>query len=329
MSKRPLAILLGITGDFAFAAGCVLQSLHRHNPGLDCDILLYADDALPANDRCLLESLGASILPFSPLNAAFPEAFLRKFSPLCLAKLEAFRLLDRYATVIWLDADIAIQDGIGGLAACGPFAMAVEDPAFGEKGVTSPAAINSFHPLPGLDPDKPNRNSGILVLWDSLPDPEGMYQICMDWLTEHAPHIKYPDQSVLNMLAQRLETADPPLFSAIPHDRFNAHPRNPRAQHAAIVHAFGAYKLWDDGLTRCSFPEWDRDYARWVALGGTPWNGDVENDVFLEGGAFAMLNKLYSLSAAAETKLGQLQDELRQERMIRERFESIARKLGG
>lgn len=63
-------------------------------------------------------------------------------------------------------------------------------------------------------------------------------------------------------------------------------PRNPAAAAPPVVHAFGAYKLWNDGLTATCFPEWQRDYARWLLLGGNPYTGPVENADFLEGGAF-------------------------------------------
>ncbi|MDR2819416.1 MAG: hypothetical protein LBB60_02640 [Desulfovibrio sp.] len=51
MRKRPLAILLGITGDFSSAAGCLLQALHRHSPDLNTDILVYTDGNLPETDQ--------------------------------------------------------------------------------------------------------------------------------------------------------------------------------------------------------------------------------------------------------------------------------------
>lgn len=327
MKKRPLAITLGVTGDLGFAAGCLVQALRRHSPGLAADILVYTDGSLPEDDRDILQSLGARLVPFTPPEADFPPEYLAVFTPMSLATLEGLRLLDRYEGVIWLDVDTAIQDDISDLAAYGPLAMALEDPHFTESGHTSPASINVTEPVPGLDPNEPNCNSGVVVYRDSLPDPESLYRECRAWLQANAPRVKYTDQSVLNMLAQKLRHQDDSLFRLIPHDRFNAHPRNPAARDAAIVHAFGAYKLWDDGLTRCSFPEWERDYRRWLARGGSPWRGRIENAGFMEGGAFFMLGSLYGSLTAAQEALEGAQAELARERALRERLENIVKKL--
>ncbi|MDR3361896.1 MAG: glycosyltransferase [Desulfovibrio sp.] len=329
MMKRPLAILLGITGDFSFAAGCLLQALHRHSPDLNADILVYTDGNLPETDQTLLCALGARLVPFSPLEANFQAEYLKTFSLLTLATLEGLCLLDRYKTVIWLDVDTAIQDDISDLVTYGPLGMALEDPHFSESGVTSPASINVTRATPGLAPDEPNLNADVVVFQDTLPDAKALYRQCREWICQYAEYIKYIDQPALNMLAQDLRRRDAALFSLIPHDRFNAHPRNPGAQYATIVHAFGAYKLWDDGLTRCAFPEWERDYRRWVAKGGSPWQGLVENSEFLDGGAFFVLTRLHGNMSAAQKALDAQQAELERERILRRRFEGIAQKFGG
>jgi hypothetical protein len=320
-SKRPLALLIGVTGDLGFAAGCLLQSLRRHSPHLEADIVLYTDGALPPADAALLEGMGARLTPFTPPQADLSAETVRQFSLLCLARFEGFLLLDRYKTVIWLDSDIAVQDDISALATFGPLSMALEDPNFTDSGRSLPASVNVLTPSTGLDGEAPNLNSGVLVLQDSLPEPAKLRDLCLRRLKQDAPSLRYPDQAVLNMLAQQLRRTDPQLFSLLPYERFNAHPRNPAAQTAAVVHAFGAYKLWDDGLTRCSFPEWHRDYCRWLSLGGSPWRGEVGNGEYLEGGAFFMLNRLYGNVRTAQELLDRMRDDLVREKKLRRNLE--------
>jgi hypothetical protein len=321
MDKRPLLLLLGITGDMAFAAGCLLLALRRHSPRLGADVFIYTDAALPPGDADLLRGLGAKPVPYQPPPDVLRADAVARFPPLALARFEGFRLLARYRTVIWLDVDTAVQDDIADLAAYGPLAMSLEDPQFAGNGETSPAGINFSAPVPGFDSAAPNLNSGVLVLQDTLPDPEGIHRQCLEWLREYGAILRYPDQGVLNLLAQTLRARHPPAFRLLPYDRFNAHPRNPEAQHAAIVHAFGAYKIWDDGLTRCSFPEWARDYRRWLSLGGSPWRGEVENASYLEGGAFFMLRRLFESCDAAQCLLADQQAALKQERELRKALE--------
>ena len=323
MGKRALALLMGITGNMGFAAGCLLQALQRHSPSLRPDILLYTDGMLPEVDARLLRSMGAELVPYSPPDIQLLPMAVRQFSQLSLARFEGFRLLQYYRTVLWLDVDTAIQDDISPLLGYGPFALGLEDPHFTQTGVTSCASINVDAPVPGLDGQAPNRNSGVLVLQETLPEPLALLHRGLSWLKEHATHCLYPDQAALNMLAQHLGRHK--LLAELPYSLFNVHPRNPAAQYAPLVHAFGAYKLWDDGLTRCSFPEWDRDYRRWLSLGGSPWGGRVENENYLEGGAFFMLRRLFDTVAAAQNSLDQQQAELRKERLLRTRLEQALR----
>lgn len=327
MGKRPLALLLGITGDLGFAAGCLLLALRRHSPALNPDLWLFTDGALPPGDEYLLRGLGARPTLFIPPAGNFAPDAVRQFSLLALARFEGLRLLDEYRTVLWLDVDTAIQDDITPLLEYGPLSLAPEDPHFTDAGVTSPASINVNAPVPDLDPGAPNFNSGVLVLRDDLPDPHGLHRLCLDWLERWGGQCRYMDQPVLNMLVQKLQRESPALFRPLPCDRFNAHPRNPRAQRAAIVHAFGAYKLWDDGLTRCSFPEWERDYGRWLGMGGSPWRGRVDNASYLEGGAFHMLRRLFDATGRAQALLEHQRAELNRERALRTNLERVVRRL--
>jgi hypothetical protein len=206
-------------------------------------------------------------------------------------------------------------------------ALAREDPAYNEDGRVTLASVNAVGPVPGLDVAQPNCNSGVLVFRDAPPDPDGVYSRCMGWLAAHAEKLAFPDQTVINMLVQRFLRESPELVDFLPIERFNCHPRNPKAKYAAIVHMFGPFKTWYDGLTRCSFPEWDRDYARWVALGGAPWQGPVTNPEYMEGGAFHMLVNLFKVLSSAETAIDGLRRDLDRERTLRAKLEKMVRLL--
>lgn len=321
-ARKKMVVVLGITGDYAFAAGCVLEAFRRHNPDMGADVIVFFDGVLSEKDATLLQNLGAELVPYASDITGFPAAYEKRYSRLCLAKFECFPLLDRYETVIWLDADIAIQGDISGLCGFGPFALALEDARFAEDGKTSPVSINVDAPLPGLDMHAPNLNTGVIVFQHTLPGYMALYERCTTWMRENARHILYLDQAAFNMLAQELIPRA--LFAYLPTDSYNAHPRNPASQTASIVHYFGDYKLWEDGLLRSAFPEWDRDYRRWVANGGTPWQGSVDNMEFLDSGAFAVLTGMHASITTAQKAIDAVQAELAREKKLRERFESIA-----
>ncbi len=317
---------MGVTGSWAFAAATVLLAFRRHNPSLDADFVLFCDDTMSDDDARILQCLGAQILPFAPVPASMDAEAIRVFSPLCLAKFACFDFLDRYSAIVWLDADVVIQDGLESLFDFGPLALAVEDPYFSNPPGTKSARINFHEAVEDLDGDADNLNSGVIAFRRELPNPEALHEQCLDFLRRHGPILRYPDQAVFNFLAQDLSKRDPGLIRILP-QRFNTHPRNPQATYAPLVHAFGAYKLWNDGLTAACFPEWLRDYEKWKAYGGSTYQGQLENSRYLEEGAFSLLGGLYETLTKAESTIEDLRKKLTAEANVRMRLEKMLGEL--
>jgi len=292
MPHHPTLIMLGVTGDMAFAAGCLLLALRRHSPTLPADIRLYTDEAMPNADATLLRGLGAELHACPAIPGDFDADAIRRYSYLSLVRFEGFRLLEQYRTVLWLDADIAIQGDISPLLDYGPFAMAREDPAAYPPQSRPKAGGSLIRPVPGFDPEMRSFNSGVLVLQNTLPGPMALHAMCMAWMQRFGAHFRFIDQGILNMLLQHLMQRAPEQVAVIPHDRFNAHPRNPGAHLAELVHAFGPYKFWEDGRLPGVFPEWARDYARWLAMGGTGWQGAVRHADAMNEGPLGLLGRL-------------------------------------
>lgn len=325
--RFPRAVVTGVTGNWAFAAGTVLLALRRHNPGMEADIIVFCDESLLETDAAILQSLGAQLVPFTPVPAELTAEALEVFSPLSLAKFDCFDLLQRYTSIVWLDADVLVQDSLEGLFDCGPLGLALEDPEFSDPPGAKPARINLHEAIEGFDGGADNLNSGVIVFRNDLPAPEALRQGCLEFVCRHGAKLRYPDQAAFNLLAQMLLRQYPQSVFQLPQG-FNAHPRNPAAAFAPVVHAFGAYKLWNDGLTATCFPEWQRDYARWQRLGGSPYAGPVENAEFLAGGAFSLLGGLCGTIEKAEAAIAELQQKLEMETRVRARLEAVVSRLG-
>ncbi|MBR4606619.1 MAG: glycosyltransferase family 8 protein [Lachnospiraceae bacterium] len=319
-------LVLGVTHTWAFAAGTLLLALSRHNPHLDADILLLHDEGLSAQDKDILSRLGARCHVFSDPCDCLTSELLALYSPLCLAKFLCFELLDHYDAIAWLDADCLIQDSIADLWSFGPLSLAPEDVFFYDDQKARGARINGTRPLPGIDPDRPNLNSGVFVLNAQLPNPHELAEEGRAYLLAHKDVIRFADQAAFNVFAHQLMRERPDCFKELPVD-FNCHPRNPASLYAPIVHAFGAYKLWNDGLTAAAFPEWQRDYARWLALGGSPWHGVVENSNYKDMGTFALLTSFYETMKKSEESLRILSDKLAQEHRVRARLEEFLQRF--
>ena len=178
-------LVLGITEQWAFAAGTLLLALRRHNPKLDADLLLFHDGKLNNADALIFKKLDVKLQTFEAQTNCLSQELLALYSPLCLAKFCCFELLKYYESVAWLDADIIIQDNLEDLWSYGPFSLACEDVFFYEDQKPRGADINGTIPLPDLDRNRPNLNSGVFVLNYALPNPEALAKQGLNYLAKH------------------------------------------------------------------------------------------------------------------------------------------------
>ncbi len=318
--KKPLAIVTGVTEDHAFAAGAMLLLLDRHVRGTPYEAVVLTT-GLGFNDRRLLERLpqarieriehveGVGRSGTEGVSGLCPEA-LARFSAIALAKLELFSLLEEYDTVVWLDADVAVQgDFMAELAGYGPLplAMAHEDPHFREEGPQTMAA-NFTTPPPGCDCAAPLYNSGVIVAQAALPEPAAVRAELLAALGELGETLRFPDQGLLNLLALRRPT----LVRTLPCARFNCHPMNPESLRAPLVHAFGAFKFWNDGALALLFPEWTRAYEAWTAQGGAPYRGRMVNREWVKHGAYHTLARLMAAVKTQRERNAALETALRE-----------------
>ena len=319
-------IVLGVTANWAFAAGTVILALRRHNPHLDADILILHDGKLCPKDSQILQNLGCRLAQASYLRQFLPKEALTTFSELSTAKFLCFDLLEFYSKVLWLDSDILIQDSLEPIWNYGPLAIAREDPEFYENRQPKTAKINlKSTEIPDLpfDFNAPNYNSGVIVFNQSIQSPNLCKTHCLNFLQATIDVARYPDQGAFNYLHQIL---DPDQCQDLPQE-FNCHPRNPAALYAPIVHAFGAYKLWNDGLTQACFPEWQRDYLRWANLGGSPYTGEIENQDYLHQGSFALLTKFFETIKQSQTVIDHLTAQLAKEKTANAKLTKLIEKI--
>ena len=309
-TKKPLAILLGFTGNLAFAAGTLALSIGQHMRGREYEIIMLGTD-IEDNDKAIMRTLRrCHVSSYTPPESRISEWSLQLFSSLCLAKFEMFNLLQDYRCVVWLDCDVAVQGDFSDIVAYGPLAMALEDPSLTANNQTLPLIMDFFTPVAEYDMLRPHYNTGVVVLNDTLPDPLRLKEWCLEKLDSMGPNLKYPDQAIFNMLAQEF----PHLVKEFPHTRFNAHPRNPASLLAPLVHGFGPYKFWEDGLLSSALPEWRRSYQRWLSMGGSPYDGKVDNLQYYDISPFALLTELQDLANTTQSKLEALELELSKEK---------------
>lgn len=255
--KRPLAFVLGITADMAFAAACVLRGVARFPPSDDFDVLIF-HDGLPRADRARLAGLGArEFVRYecpAAIRAGIPADSLRAFSAMVYAKYECFALLERYACVIWLDADVLVRGELRTL-----LARSATGAAFARE--HKPLGFNFSASIAGFDMEAPFFNAGVFGISDSLTG----WEQARDWLiaatARHAAALVMGEQGILNLWLQH-RGVEP--CSLLP--EYNVFRHREDAATGRLVHAVGHHKPWMD----FGDAQWNADYAHWLALGGTP-----------------------------------------------------------
>jgi len=291
--KKNLAVVLGITSDLAFAAGVMLLSLKRHlSPHVDgYDVVIIHDGKLDENDAGLFHAICPTciLVEYAPLCLDL-SVLPKDFRPAYIYRFESFRLLDTYKTLIWLDCDLAVQDDISELMNYGPLAMAIDNFSIPlvKNGLT--LQTNFKIPLAEYDMNSEFYNTGVIVFQDTIQEPLKIYEWCMTTFTSLYDILSYQDQPVFNMLVQK----HPTMSAVLPTERFNSFVPFASSNTAAIVHAVGRRKFWNDAFVMLSFPEWQRDYHRWLRMGGSRYSGAVFFQESLQYGTYQLFKKLMS-----------------------------------
>jgi lipopolysaccharide biosynthesis glycosyltransferase len=296
--KKKQAIVLGITPDLSFAAGVMLLSLKRHlTPHVaGYDVLIIHDKKLDENDTRLFQAIcpTCKLIEYKPLYLD-TNVLPKNFHPAYIYRFESFRLLDEYKTLIWLDCDLAIQDDISELMEYGPLAMAIDN--FSNPIVKNGLTFQSILkiPLAEYDMDSEFYNTGVIVFQDTIPSPLKMYEWCMNTFTSLYDVLIYQDQPVFNMLVQKHRD----MFTVFPTERFNSFVPFSSSNTAAIVHAIGKRKFWNDAIVALSYPEWQRDYQRWIKMGGSRYAGNTFFHGAAKYGTYQLFKKLLSRTESA------------------------------
>jgi hypothetical protein len=262
--KRPLAFLLGISANLGFAAGNVALSLNKYMGSEAFDILIYYS-SLHEHDRIALGKIPhVHLVPFQ-LDATFIELMLSRLPPtsrfrnadslMCFCHFEAFALLDRYKTVVWLDADVAIQGSLSGINEFKPIGITADSPW--------PVRGNFTEAVPGYNMDRPGWCSAVMVVQDDLPHAD-LYRWCYDKAAEYAPILVNPDQGIINLAFEHFRITP----SEMPLEVWQCVPWREQARTARITHFGTDRKVWSDPNVFAAFPEWYRTHLEWLELGG-------------------------------------------------------------
>ncbi|MBL4915743.1 glycosyltransferase [Szabonella alba] len=271
------AIVLGITPGLDFAAGAVLASLRAQEPDFAGHVVILHDGLTQAQQAALAQM--APKVQFRVFDEAtllarlkmekIPQldGLLHRFSPLFLAKLMLPDLLEDFAQVLWLDADMLIRRPI---TAVWDFDCLTWRPLPNGAMERRARILAEFGDLPRAA-DVPLLNGGLVGVARGFLDHAGSddlfalaRRVLMRCKTDQVDELPY------YLLAATRAMPVKPLPLAFNHPVAMAGTAG-----AAILHAIGRHKFWNATPLIAACPDWQAHQAAYVAAGGRAYDGPL------------------------------------------------------
>ena len=276
-SPSSRAIVLGITPGLDFAAGALIASLMRQEPDFEGSVVILHNGLSGAQQTAL--SRMAPRVAFRPFDEAqlmdrlqmamIPQlsGLLARFSPLFLAKLSLPDLLDEFAQVIWLDADMLIRKPIGAVWDFDCLTWRPLPPgAFARRA----RVLAAFDDLP-LAASVPLLNGGLVGVGQGFRD----HATSADLFALARRVLQSCKTDQVDELSYFLLAASREMTVRALPQSYNHPVGVTGADEATILHAIGPHKFWNAAPLIAGCPDWQAHQAAYVAEGGRAYDGPL------------------------------------------------------
>lgn len=249
-------LILGSSPGYAFSIGTLILNLARKSPGVFSDLVVYATDLTQRDKEIISHIIPAEFKRYRTAisrGAIRRSPYIRYFTPDVFAKLEAFRLVNNFRSVTWLDTDIVVERSLGVLTEHGK--------AEGKFIVHGTIGGNLLRPIAGTKVTAPGIASGTFSLGRNMLRHGDLYSEMLEIVERESKNLFLPEQAIISIILDKYSIKWEELDSSAWVSRPEVAPAD-----AYIVHATGPSKFWN-GTTH---PDWDDNYQEWLALGGSP-----------------------------------------------------------
>ncbi len=238
--QKNTAIIMGATGNLAFALAVVLKGLKKHNAALldKSDIIIYYQNMDDPTRHALARVVPCRFIPYKfPDMSGMRHNVLRDYGEMTFVRYECFHYLKEYTYVMWLDADILIRGDISGMLSQIPHGIGFRREYHDQR-----VRTNFTQDIPGFDMQAPHFNAGIMCISQALTqDKDTLSDWCYQKTAEIAEHLVFPDQGILLLMCQHfslpIDTLDEKYNCEAQRNRF-------ALAKAVLIHAVGHRKFW-------------------------------------------------------------------------------------
>lgn len=257
MNKLKVAIVIGITNDWIFAAATLLFGLKENILEINPDIIIIQDGLNNAEKDLLNKIIPCKFIEFDnivPENIRNSRGTHMKFS-----RLLCFDLLNEYDKVIWLDTDMLILKPIKRLIQYGNTGLAMM-PHRNTLRQIYPKQCEIWESDPEFKKynfDVFVNNTGLMIFSDSLINPKELKNWCFEKMVSWS-QVNTSIQPITTLMLQEFNLQ----VEEIP-NMYNC-PLNEESIDTVILHAWGNKKFWNDQM----HPIWIHYYLKWLLMGG-------------------------------------------------------------
>jgi lipopolysaccharide biosynthesis glycosyltransferase len=257
-------IALGLSKNMTFALGTLLLNLKSLGMTSDTDVIVF-HDGISNHQQEIMSSIATCVFvpyksPFKSLRVKLSRS-VRRFTPMVFSKYEAFQLLDKYESVMWLDYDICILSSIDHLWSSPSEALTIL--------IADNRVGDSFYgDISGYDMNRSGVATGLFIVKRGIGDFSNLYNWCITMTKKHIDDLYLPEQGIFNLLVESFRLPLKPLDIGV----YAAHPSE-TTKKSLIIHSWGQPKFWNGHQNE----NWEKYYKIWKSLGGESYVPSMGN----------------------------------------------------
>ncbi|MDM1340756.1 glycosyltransferase [Acinetobacter pseudolwoffii] len=286
MKSKEIAVCLFATHDYAFSVATTCFGLLEHNSKNDFKFFIM-HDGIVDKDQEILKSILKNIdfikfdsdffhkISQESLRERYSESkiseLLKNRQSYFIGKVYSLALLERYEKVLYLDTDLLIR---------GSLQSVFELQGVSWRNATAKAyqklgkAINQLE-FKDINKNFSAPNAGLMFFTSDIPYKEMLAECFWVFQEYHELLRNDIDEAVISWSTYKFNVPKNELDYKFNQWLYHADDQT------VVCHAIGKIKFWTANFRKAIFSEWNDYYQKWLNLGGTQCNAEVEDVKYL------------------------------------------------
>ena len=252
-------LVTGGTKNDIDAMAVLALNVKEKSPELAQEMIVFHDGVSEEVQKKFQEILPTRFIKYKcpvPKYKLWQNKIIRYFSPMVFCKIECFKLLEEYETVIWSDYDVIIKEDVQEL-------LNINNQPYSFVCNSETKLRDMFYKtVEKIDMSEFNLDAEcictpLFIFRRGNSDYMKHYNWCIQAIKKYIRHLYLPEQAVVTMMAQKFHIN----YGKINLRIYCSHPKDD-GDDVKIIHAYGQPKFWN-GLEN---KEWNRYFQKWLDI---------------------------------------------------------------